>query len=452
MPILHLTSKRNQRDFAWAGAMLADREEPTWPEILEAVVAAAGDPGPLYLIGGEPTLRRDLFVVLMKLAKAFPQRDLVLVTNGRIFFYEQACEALATVQAERLTLEVLIASTRREVHDEVMRVANSFDQASKGIQQLLARGQRTRVRVLVGRHNIEHLHELVPCIGDRFTGIDAVVWDVTTLAGPNGGDLSVRPDQVSSPLESALNLLLPRRIDTSVVGMPTCTLSQNYRGYIDRTIIGVFRDECAACEARAGCPGLAPTLAADPAFQVRPVVPISSADAAVEYERYLVDFLSRYVPPEARLADTVLDAMCGQPLRNLPLLRQFFGAAHTVHGADIELDRKTKTPVGTSLFRADLFQPLRTPLRYALIALFKPPSDKPELPIGQALTHLIAALQPGGHLLIVLAEHTEVEAVVAALKRLDVTVLTSESNALRTNVEPQHKWIIVCRAGAGVVA
>ena len=447
MPILHLTSKRNQRDFAWTPALLADYPEPTWPQIHAAVRSVAADTRTLYLTGGEPTLRRDLFVVLDRLAKTFPERDLVLVTNGRLFFYEKACDALAALRAARLVVEVWIASTQREVHDQIVGVVESFDQASKGIQQLVARGQRTRVRVLVGRHNIDHLHEISACIPDRFAGIDGVVWDVATLGGADGGDLRLRPDQVSSFLESALNLLSQRHVGAAVVGMPACTMSDRYRIYLDRTVTGVLRDECAPCHARAECPGLLGVLAADTTFQVRPIVPTDPAQVTAEYEHYLMDLLARYVPPGARAADAVLDAMCGQSLRNLPVLRRFFHTAATVDGTDIALDPTTRGPNGTSVFRADLLQPPGTLRHYAFIALFKPPGDTPEQPIGQALVHLVAALQPGGHLLLVLAEHTDVEYVLGVLSRLDVALLTSEPNALRANIEPEHKWVIVCQAG-----
>jgi len=445
MPTLHLTSKRNQRDFAWPGALLADREEPTWPEIRAAVDSLAEDAGPVYLTGGEPTMRRDVFAVLDQLANVFPERDFVLVSNGRTFCYDRLCDALAAIRATRLTVEVWIASTRREVHDRVTGVAESLDQANRGIQQLLARHQRTRVRVLVGRHNVEHLHEIAACIPDRFAGIEGVVWDVAALATP-GSALRLRPNEAASYLESALNLLRARRTRATVVGVPACALSEKFRSDLDRTTIGAFRDECTPCQARAECPGLLGGLGTDAAFHVDPIVTKTTAEAEADYAHYLSALLHRYAPPRA---NAVLDAMCGQSLRNLPILRRVFGDAMMVHGTDVDLDPRTKSPAGTAFLRADLLRPLPTPWRYDFIALFKPAANQPGLPSAQVFTNLVAALQPGGYLLIVLAEHTDVDDIVAVLRRLDVALLTSEPNALRTNVEPEHKWVIVCRAGGG---
>ncbi|MFN8642647.1 MAG: radical SAM protein [Candidatus Binatia bacterium] len=159
MPAIQLTSKRNQRDFAWPIASLLDEDEPTWSRIREAVAASAADPAPVYLVGGEPTLRRDCGALLAQLGAGFPERELVLLTNGRSFFYERVCDALPPVDAARLAVEVWITSTRRDVHEATVSVSESLDQADRGIRQLLARGRRTRVRLLVGRQNHTTLPE-----------------------------------------------------------------------------------------------------------------------------------------------------------------------------------------------------------------------------------------------------------------------------------------------------
>ncbi len=447
MPSLHLTSRRNQRDFVWpTAALLADRTEPAWSEIEAAIAAAATVAGPVYLTGGEPTLRRDLFAIIAKLVQVFPERDLVLVSNGRLFFYEKICDALEAVGTDRLTVEVVIASTRRDVHDAFVGVAESFDQASKGIQHLIARGRRTRVRVLVGRHNRDHLHEIAAWIPDRFAGVDRVVWDIATLAGRDGGDQGLRPDEIASYLESAINLLQARTTRVSVVGMPTCAVTERYRDLLDCTLVGTFRDSCAPCDARAQCCGLLGKLAADPAFQIHPVSSTTDGDVGAAYDQYLTDLLRHYVPEQARGANLVLDAMCGRRLRNLPVLRRFFPAASSVHATDIDVDEGITGPPGTTVFRSDVSQPAPMSPRYDFIALFKPADNTPGL-LRQAVATLVASLGNGGHFLIVLAEHTDVDTVLAELGRLNLSVLTSEPNALRASLEPEHKWVIVCRSG-----
>jgi MoaA/NifB/PqqE/SkfB family radical SAM enzyme len=448
MPALKLTSKRNQRDFPWSGAFLADRDEPTWDDIQNVLDGLAGDAAALYVTGGEPTLRRDWDDLLARLAVASPGREVVLVTNGRAFFYERMCDAFASLP-DVVTVDVCILSTRREVHDRVVGVVESFDQASRGIQQLIARGRRIRVRVLVGTHNLDHLHEIAACIPDRFAGAKAAVWDVATLSGAAEVGWRVRPDQVAGPLESAINLLRARRSRSAVIGMPTCTLSESYRCDLDRTVIGRFRDDCVPCRLRDDCPGLFGALAIDPAVRVYPVGPASDAHTDVHYERYLLDVLGHYVPPAARGAVAVLDAMCGSNVPNLAGLRRFFAAAERVHGTDIDLEPRRAYPTGTVVFRADLRRPLPDDRRYDFVALFKPPGETPELSVQQPLAHLLAALEAGGHVLVVLAEHTDVEPVLAVLRGLGLSVLTSEPNALRHPGAPEHKWVIVCRSVEG---
>lgn len=448
MPTLKLTSKRNQRDFPWSGALLADRDEPTWDDIQNVLDGLASDDAALYVTGGEPTLRRDWDHLLARMTAASPGREIVLVTNGRSFFYERMCDALASLP-DVVTVDVSILSTRREVHDRVVGVAESFDQASRGIQQLIARGRRIRVRVLAGSHNLDHLHEIAACIPDRFAGAEAAVWDVATLSGAAEVGWRGRPDQVAGPLESAINLLRARRFRSAVIGMPTCTLSESYRRELDRTVIGPFRDDCVSCRLRDECPGLFGALATDQAVRVYPVVPASDAHTAAHYERYLLDLLGHYVPPAARCATAVLDAMCGSNVPNLAGLRRFFAGAEDVHGTDIDLEPGFAYPTGTVVFHCDLRRPLPDERRYDFIALFKPPGETPELSVQRPLAHLLAALEAGGHVLAVLAEHTDVEPMLAALRGRGLSVLTSEPNALRHPGVPEHKWVIVCRSVRG---
>jgi MoaA/NifB/PqqE/SkfB family radical SAM enzyme len=445
MPTLKLTSKRNQRDFPWPGALLADRDEPTWDEIQAVLGELIGDGAPLYVTGGEPTMRRDWVALLARLAAALPGREIVLVTNGRVFFYERMCDALASLPAS-VSVEVCILSTRRDVHDRVVGVPESFDQASRGVEQLITRGRRVRVRVLAGSHNVDHLHDIAACIPDRFAGAQAAVWDAATLSGAADGSWRVRPHEVAGPLESAINLLRVREFPSAVIGMPTCSLSESYRRHLDRAVIGSFRDDCVRCRLRADCPGLFGALAADPEVRVYPVGAAADADTAALYERYLLDLLGHYVPPAARGARAVLDAMCGAGAPNLAGLRRFFHASQHVHGTDIDLQPGLACPPGTVAFRADLRRPLPDDRRYDFIALFKPPGETPELPVQQGMTHLLAALEAGGYVLAVLAEHTDVQAVLEALRRRGMSVLRSEPNAVRHPIEPDHKWVILCRS------
>ena len=439
--ILRLTAKRNQRDFPWPGAVHLGADEPDVEQIL-AAARQADATAPLYLAGGEPTLRRDIFALIDTLSTALPERELVLLTNGRIFFYERSCAALAATGAARLTVEVWMTATRRDVHERIVEVAESLDQADRGLQNLLARGLRARVRMLVGRQNHTQLHEVAASLGDRYGQLEHVVWDVATLAG--AGELAAPLDEVASYLETALTLQRRRRIAATVDGLPACLLRAEQRALLGGALRGAYRDVCGSCSARPNCPGLPAAVLDDPSLRIAPVGPPGDAAA---YDAYLADFLAHYTPPALCGAAAVLDAMCGQDMPNLAGLRRFFAGAAAVHGTDIELDPRTVAPPGTAIQCADLLEPLATDACYDVITVFKPPGDA-GFPLDRALAHLFAVLRPGGCLLLVLAEHTEVEHTTAALRAIDADVAISERNPLRSSIEPEHKWVIVCRAPA----
>ncbi len=443
MSILRLNRISNQRDFGWLPTLLADVDEPTLAQIESVLAGDAGRAARLYLTGGEPTLRRDISAILSAVAQRFADRPPVLVTNGRSFFYDDFCAAtLGDLPARGLEVEVVIASTRREVHDRTVGVYESFDQASRGIENLLGRDLPTRVRVLVGKHNLEHLYDIAACIPDRFKGIDRIVWDVATLAGPFGHGLGLRPDAIASYLESALNLCKAKGANASVDGMHRCALSDEYGSFIEGWRRGSYRDECTACRARSACAGIASELAEDPTLRLFPVVDVTPADRQAAYEAYMQRFLSRYLGAEAKRPGRVLDAMCGPTFPNLVPLRRFFDLAPAVDAVDIEIDATVAAPPNTHVSCADLRLPLDCV--YSVIVIFKPPGDAAS-GVDQALARLTDALETGGTMMVVLAEHTDVAPIESALAALDLTIRSSQLNQELGREDAEHKWVIVAQ-------
>lgn len=164
------------------------------------------------------------------------------------------------------------------------------------------------------------------------------------------------------------------------------------------------------------------------------------------YDRYILAILARYIPVEARAADSVLDAMCGRNLPNLTALRRYFAGARIVAATDVDIEERRKAPRGTSVFRADLFAPLPGAQRYQLITVFKPPTGGLGKRIETVFAHLAAALEPGGHLFLVLGESNHTESTTAALNRLGLVIVASEANAVSSILEIEHVWILVARA------
>ncbi len=461
--------------------MLGDFCEPSWEQVAGAI-REASDSGAIYLVGGEPVARCDILSGLARLATQFPHRDLVLLGNGLAFADDDTCRRLARLGDVPVVAEIVIASTGADVHDRALGVTGSLHTAKQSFRRLLAARLRARVRILVGTHNLDHLHEIAAHLLDVFPELDEVVWDVSSLAADQERRLGVRPDHAASYLESALNLGRGRRLRATVIGMPACAIRDAEHASLEVPARGWFPPACNPCMLKETCAGISTPWIVAQGFQVHPFTPpppappsyaprvmkIGQPQAPVaalegtepqgqravprqalrqqgEYEDYLIGLLSYYVPPEVRSAATVLDAMCGGAFPNLAGLRRFFTQATLVQGADIEVSETSKPPEGTTLLYADLHAPLPTTVAFEFAALFKPPGDQALWQLESAIGHIAKSLQVGGHLFIVLAEHTDVACMLAILEKLGLHLLRSELNALRHPCEPEHKWVIICR-------
>lgn len=481
MAIVRVTNLGTAPQFVWPGALLGDCGEPSW-ERIASVIRAANDRGAIYLVGGEPMARSDIGSGLSLLAEEFPHRDLVLLGNGLLFGVDQACRELGKLGNAAVVAEVVIASTRADVNDHTLGVAGILHTATQAVRKLLALRLRARVRVLVGRHNLTHLHEITAHLPDIFPELEQVVWDVASLAADQERQLGVRPDHAASYLESALNLGRGRNPRATVIGMPACAIRDEEHASLEVPARGWFPNQCNDCMLRQACSGVSTPWIVEQGFQVQPFTPppptppayaprvlkIGQPQAPVgapesgepqetravprqalrkqaEYEAYLLRLLAHYVPLEAHAAASVLDAMCGGAFPNLAGLRRFFARATIVLGVDNEVNEASKPPEGTTLLHADLHSPLPTTVTFDFAALFKPPGDQVASQLESAIGHIGNSLRLGGHLLIVLAEHTDVARMLAILEKLGLHLVVSELNAWRDACEPEHKWIILCR-------
>jgi hypothetical protein len=166
------------------------------------------------------------------------------------------------------------------------------------------------------------------------------------------------------------------------------------------------------------------------------------------YDRYVLSLLSRYLPAEARAADSVLDAMCGRNLPNLVALRRFCATARCIEAVDIDIDERRRLPRGTSVRRADLLEPLSASARYDLITVFKPPTGPLASRIETVFATLAAVLAPNGYLFVVLGEDDQAEYLEEVLRQLDLSLITSEPNSVATRLEVEHKRVLVCSSRA----
>ncbi len=136
-----------------------DLPDKSTRQIVEEMVRAKGE-GVEYLemIGGETTIRRD-FIPLVKTAKTLGFKDIVVVTNGRMFAYPDF--AKATVEAGVTDLVFSIHGPDAKLHDEMTYVPGAFDELIRGVANVRAAGlQRIFGNCTVVKQNMKRLPEI----------------------------------------------------------------------------------------------------------------------------------------------------------------------------------------------------------------------------------------------------------------------------------------------------
>ncbi|MBW2525650.1 MAG: radical SAM protein [Deltaproteobacteria bacterium] len=111
--------------------------------------------------GGEPTLNR-LLPELVEAARRLDYRTIGLVTNGRALQDGTLCERLVAAGLGEVT--VSMHGPEAAVHDGITRRQGSFDQAVRGVRNLVRLGRtrplRLRMNCSLVRANVEHIRAM----------------------------------------------------------------------------------------------------------------------------------------------------------------------------------------------------------------------------------------------------------------------------------------------------
>jgi len=130
----------------------------------------------LQISGGEPTIHPRFFDILRSLRERVPRRKIYVLTNGRMFAYDDfAREALAF---DGLVFEIPLLGHTARLHDRVTGARGSFAQTVAGVRNILKRkkkSQELEIRVVLVRQNYKAADKIAEFAHRSFTGIDTFV-------------------------------------------------------------------------------------------------------------------------------------------------------------------------------------------------------------------------------------------------------------------------------------
>ena len=104
----------------------------------------------LAITGGEPTLLGGRLLIVIKSCKVvLPETNLLLLSNGRMFYYLTFAAELSSISHPLLTVGIPLLSDVAHLHDYYAQCKGAFDATIKGILNLARFGIPVELRLVL---------------------------------------------------------------------------------------------------------------------------------------------------------------------------------------------------------------------------------------------------------------------------------------------------------------
>jgi His-Xaa-Ser system radical SAM maturase HxsC len=217
----------------------------------------------ITVTGGEPfMLRQDLFTFLAFLKRKFPQTDVLILTNGRIFSVPAYVTQLKEAITDRYILGIPVHASCSQIHDEITQASGSFIQTIQGIKNLLEMQIRVELRIVVSAVNAADLENLAWMIVHELPSIEYVsiiAMEMTGNARINAKRVWISYKESFDYLKRPILILLEHGIDVKLYNYPLCTVPKEFHTLCEKSISDYkirFKKECDACALKDACGGI----------------------------------------------------------------------------------------------------------------------------------------------------------------------------------------------------
>lgn len=231
-------------------------------ELLRIIDLIPDNPTHLGITGGEPTLLgQGLVAVLARLAARLPRTTVTMLSNGRLYCYEDVVARLASVKHTRFLTSIPLHGADSASHDLVAQASGAFDQTISGLYNAARAGLEVEVRVVLHRLSTGHLLPLCDFVYRNLPFVQQVVFmglEHMGLARTNEALLKVDPVDYMEELERAVRYLDLRRVPVSLYNLPLCSLPRSLWSFSRQSISehkNVFLEPCSHCDVRDHCAG-----------------------------------------------------------------------------------------------------------------------------------------------------------------------------------------------------
>ncbi len=217
----------------------------------------------IYITGGEPTLHPDFLEILEYLKQHFSRQRIKLLTNGRRFSYQDFAKDVLNIN-QNFEIDLSIYGPNSEIHDNVTRSKNSFNQTCAGLGNLLSQkkiGQIVGVRIVLTKISYRHIDQMIDLIKNKFNQVDRVVIifpEIEAQAVKNLRKVKITYQDVKPYIESIFSKIKYFK-EIRFYHFPLCTLDNKFWPFIWRTVPEnelIFLKECQKCNYKEYCHGI----------------------------------------------------------------------------------------------------------------------------------------------------------------------------------------------------
>lgn len=229
-----------------------DYKEPTTQQVINEIDKADST---ILITGGEPTIRKDLFDILDYINMKYPDKQIKIITNARMFNYPEFAAKMKKVRNLQLITE-LYGSTP-ELHDRITRAKGSYHQSYNGIKNMLEHGFNVELRVVISRLNYRDIVKLVKLYEKEFGKAYKIVLfpiDIIGNAFKNMPDCVLKYKDFIPFVEEASEL--SDKIE--LFHIPYCVINKKYWRLIKGQTVPerrlMLKEICGGCDFEEECP------------------------------------------------------------------------------------------------------------------------------------------------------------------------------------------------------
>ncbi len=216
----------------------------------------------IVLNGGEPTIHPQFLKLLNEIRFRFPLNKIIIVTNGRRFYYPfftKACLALNNIR-----FVITLHGYNAQTHDRVTQTKGSFVQTVKGIENILKFKNPTHsleLRIVLSKLTLPYLEKILAFIENKFPQADRVVLIFMKIQGhaiKNLEDVGITYRKVKAIFPKMAKWLLKFK-EFCFYHFPLCTIPPKFWPYTWRTLPTyelTFLPTCQKCLYKKYCLGI----------------------------------------------------------------------------------------------------------------------------------------------------------------------------------------------------